>query len=119
MDVLVALVDCDALQWGKRQTRQSNETNGEGENPQPNLTFTAFIEQIIVFFNAFGGVAWADSPFIQLFRETAIRHLREELHILTNEFDNWVSHTTHRSICCSAIRLVALYSLVFCCVCVS
>jgi hypothetical protein len=48
-----------------------------------------------VFFNSFGGVAWADSPFIQLFRETAIRHLREKLHILTNEFDNWWEKPFH------------------------
>lgn len=44
-----------------------------------------------VFFHCFGGVAWADSPFVQLIRETVLRHLRTQLHIAANEFQ--VSNT--------------------------
>jgi hypothetical protein len=42
-----------------------------------------------VFFHAFGAAAWSDAPFVQLLRETAIRHLREKLNIQANEFQNW------------------------------
>jgi hypothetical protein len=49
-----------------------------------------------VFFQAFGGVAWADSPFIQLLREQAIHHLRDKLHIPVSQFHNWsVALTSH------------------------
>jgi len=42
-----------------------------------------------VFFHAFGGVAFADAPLIQIIRETAIRHLRERLRVPVSQFHNW------------------------------
>jgi len=42
-----------------------------------------------VFFHASGSVVWASTPLIQLLRDIAVRHLRERLGQLVDEFDCW------------------------------
>lgn len=57
MDVLVAIVDLHAVQWGKRAaaaTAAAASAIATGAAPQPPvLTLTSFVDQLLVFFNAF------------------------------------------------------------------
>src|SRR3954463_12769549 len=61
MDVLVVIVDLHPVQWGKRTAAaaavetaraQSNTPAGSGF-AAPVLTLTSFVDQLLVFFNAF------------------------------------------------------------------
>lgn len=57
MDVLVAIVDVHQAQWGRRallQQQQQAHGGGASASAAPaQLTFTAFVDQLIVFVNAF------------------------------------------------------------------
>jgi len=59
MDVLVAIVDLHAVQWGKRAAAAAASANADATSATgapsqaPVLTLTSFVDQLLVFFNAF------------------------------------------------------------------
>lgn len=53
MDVLVAIVDVHQSQWGKRLQAASEAAGGGTTAARDTLTFATFVDQLIVFFNAF------------------------------------------------------------------
>jgi len=53
MDVLVAVVDLNQAAWGHRTSLAASAQADGSAAAQPVLTITSFVDQIVVFFNAF------------------------------------------------------------------